>query len=91
MHSEAVRKTHVTKIIENFSKHFCPQTLVVAENIFSRFLAGDSIPELQLDYCLSLRAVEAAVRFFALHRGGNARVRAVYYDWQTRRWQSAKV
>ena len=82
-----IMKTHIKKSIEKFKERWLPQTIPVAEAIFSRFIAGESSEELQQDYGVSVFKVESAIRFFALKWSGNRHARELYDDWQRRRFQ----
>jgi len=80
-------KTHIKTTIEKFKEGWLPQTIPVAEAIFSRFVAGESSEELQHDYGVSVFKVESAIRFFALKWSGNRYARELYDDWQQQRFQ----
>lgn len=80
-------QTHIKTTIEKFKERWLPQLLPVAENIFSRFGAGESCAELRKDYEVSQAKVESAIRFFALKWKGNRHARELYDDWQRRRFQ----
>ncbi|MGI8556662.1 MAG: hypothetical protein ACR2LT_09950 [Pyrinomonadaceae bacterium] len=80
-------KLHIKTTIEKFKERWLPQTIPVAEAIFSRFIAGESSEELQQDYGVPVFKVESAIRFFALKRSGNRHARELYDDWQRRRFQ----
>jgi len=80
-------KKHIKTIIEQFQEQWLPQTISSAENIFSRFIAGEKLFTLGRDYGISQSQVESAIRFFVLKSNGNNHVREIYDDYQKRRWQ----
>jgi hypothetical protein len=84
-------KNHIKTTIEKFQAGWLPQTIPVAETIFSRFVAGESQDELQQDYSVSQEKVESAIRFFALKWSGNGRARELYDDWQKRRFNDRRA
>lgn len=53
-------------IITEFKQFWSPQRASVAENIFSRFMAGENIGLLSDDYGVTKICVENAIRFQVL-------------------------
>lgn len=79
---------NIDKIISDFQKSFVPPELPVAENMFSRFMAGETIYALTVDYPRKTGTdVSRALRFFILHTRRNKRAIELYNDWQKKRFE----
>lgn len=80
--------THIKVIIDSFQEWWKPQTISVAENVFTRFMAGETIDEVKADYDLNTMEIESALRFFALYWKRNRSAVELYENWQKRRFAS---
>ena len=74
-------------VIDDFNASFFPTEIMVAEVAVSRFLAGDTVGFLAEDYKKLESDIYAAIRFFFLMAKGNKSIKAVYDDYQERRWK----
>ncbi len=79
---------YIKNIINDFETWWLPQTLSVAENVFSCFIAGETLRAVQIDYDLSNSELESAIRFFALHWKRNKSAVELYDNWQEKRFKT---
>lgn len=74
-------------VIDEFNESFYPQEIMVAEVAVSRFLGGDKAWFIAADYKKQTLDIHRAIRFFFLMAKGNKSIKAVYDDYQSRRFQ----
>lgn len=82
-----MNKKQIDTIINDFQKYWTPQTISSAENLFSRFMAGETYYILWDEYQIGTFVLDSAIRLFILYRGKNKRVIAVYQDMQNQRFE----
>lgn len=81
---------YIDAAIGRFKIFWLPQTISVAENIYSRFMAGEDLTSLCYDYGVSMLDAETAIRFFVLKNKRSPKAKAIYDDWQERRFRPTR-